>query len=67
LDPIIPPGQKGFNSRMVIEAVRPWEWRDKFPATSAITDETRNQYSAKWQKQLAQVQARHTQARYRGD
>ena len=67
LDPIIQPGQKGFNSRMIIEAVRPWEWRDKFPATSAISDETRNLYSTKWQNQLAQVQARHAQARYRGD
>jgi hypothetical protein len=48
---------------MIIEAVRPWEWRDKFPATSAISDETRNEYSKKWQKQLAQVQARHSLGR----
>jgi 4-hydroxy-3-polyprenylbenzoate decarboxylase len=60
LDPIIPPGQKGHNSRMIIEAVRPWEWRDKFPSTSAIDDATRTQYSEKWQKQLLQVQARHS-------
>jgi len=51
----------------VIEAVRPWEWRDKFPATSAITDEARREYSSKWAQQLAGVQARHTQARFRGD
>jgi UbiD family decarboxylase len=61
LDPIIRPEQKGHNSRMIIEAVRPWEWRDTFPATSAINDETRQKYSTKWQRQLAQVQARHTQ------
>jgi UbiD family decarboxylase len=67
LDPIIPPGQKGFNSRMIIEAVRPWEWRDKFPATSAIDDDTRSQFSAKWQHQLAQVQSRHAQGRARGE
>jgi 4-hydroxy-3-polyprenylbenzoate decarboxylase len=67
LDPIIQPEQKGHNSRMIIEAVRPWEWRDKFPATSAISDETRQKYSTKWQRQLAQVQARHTQGRGRGD
>jgi 4-hydroxy-3-polyprenylbenzoate decarboxylase len=60
LDPIIQPGQKGHNSRMVIEAVRPWEWRDRFPNTSAISDSTRKQISAKWDKQLAAVQARHT-------
>jgi 4-hydroxy-3-polyprenylbenzoate decarboxylase len=63
LDPIIQPGQKGHNSRMIIEAVRPWEWRDRFPATSAITEATRRQFSTKWDKKLAAVQARHTMPR----
>jgi len=67
LDPIIQPGQKGFNSRMIIEAVRPWEWRDKFPTTSAISDEMRKEYASKWQRQLEQVQARHSVARARGE
>jgi UbiD family decarboxylase len=31
LDPAIEPGKKGFNSRLVIDATRPWEWRDRFP------------------------------------
>jgi len=31
LDPRIPVGEKGFNSRAVIDAPRPYEWRDKFP------------------------------------
>jgi hypothetical protein len=52
---------------MIIEAVRPWEWRDKFPATSAISDETRKEYATKWQRQLAQIQARHGQERASGD
>jgi 4-hydroxy-3-polyprenylbenzoate decarboxylase len=67
LDPIIQPGQKGHNSRMIIEAVRPWEWRDKFPATSAISDEIRSEYSSKWHDQLARVHARHAQGRVRGE
>jgi len=67
LDPIIQPGQKGHNSRMIIEAVRPWEWRDKFPATSAISDETRTEFSKKWQTRLAQVQARHAQGHFKSD
>jgi 4-hydroxy-3-polyprenylbenzoate decarboxylase len=67
LDPIIPPGQKGHNSRMVIEAVRPWEWRDRFPDVSAISDTTRQKFSSKWEKQLAAVQARHGQPRWNGD
>jgi len=31
LDPAIHPDDKGTNSRMVIDACRPWEWRDRFP------------------------------------
>ena len=34
LDPIIPTGKKGFNSRFVIDATRPWEWRNEFPAVA---------------------------------
>jgi hypothetical protein len=52
---------------MIIEAVRPWEWRDKFPATSAIDADTRKEYASKWQRRLEQVQARHSNARVRGE
>jgi UbiD family decarboxylase len=31
LDPAIHPDRKGFNSRVIIDATRPWEWRDRFP------------------------------------
>jgi UbiD family decarboxylase len=31
LDPAIEPGRKGFNSRVIIDATRPWEWKDRFP------------------------------------
>ncbi len=31
LDPAIHPDNKTTNSRMIIDACRPWEWRDKFP------------------------------------
>jgi 4-hydroxy-3-polyprenylbenzoate decarboxylase len=65
LDPIIPPGQKGHNSRMIIEATRPYEWRDRFPAISQISNDTRKQFSAKWDKQLGAVQARHARANIR--
>ncbi|HWO42779.1 MAG TPA: UbiD family decarboxylase [Candidatus Eisenbacteria bacterium] len=60
LDPIIPPGRKGTNSRMIIEAVRPYEWRDRFPEISQISDDTRDKVSAKWAKELARVQASHS-------
>jgi 4-hydroxy-3-polyprenylbenzoate decarboxylase len=65
LDPIIPPGQKGHNSRMIIEATRPYEWRDRFPDVSQISHDTRKAFSAKWEKQLAAVQARHTRSQAR--
>jgi 4-hydroxy-3-polyprenylbenzoate decarboxylase len=64
LDPIIQPGQKGHNSRMIIEAVRPYEWRDRFPAISAISPETRAEISKKWEKQLAGVQERQGRSRF---
>jgi 4-hydroxy-3-polyprenylbenzoate decarboxylase len=63
LDPIIPRGQKGHNSRMIIEAVRPYEWRDQFPDVSQISNETRDRFATKWDQKLAAVQARHTQGR----
>jgi hypothetical protein len=50
---------------MIIEAVRPYEWRDRFPATSAISDETRNEYSTKWAKELAALESRHARRRAR--
>jgi 4-hydroxy-3-polyprenylbenzoate decarboxylase len=31
LDPAIHPDHKGTNSRLIIDATRPWEWRDRFP------------------------------------
>jgi 4-hydroxy-3-polyprenylbenzoate decarboxylase len=52
LDPAIPPGRKGFNSRAIIDATRPWEWRDQFPAVSAISPELRRQLEAKWGRAL---------------
>ncbi|HZU08219.1 MAG TPA: UbiD family decarboxylase [Chloroflexota bacterium] len=48
LDPAIPPGQKGFNSRAIIDATRPWEWREQFPPVSGISPALRQQLEAKW-------------------
>ena len=36
LDPIIPKDQKGFNSRAIIDATRPYEWLRYFSAGVAI-------------------------------
>lgn len=59
LDPIIPQGQKGHNSRMIIEATRPYEWRDQFPAVSEISPETRKKVEGRWGEMLATIVERH--------
>ena len=52
LDPIIPKERKGFSSRMIIDACRPFEWRDKFPSAAHISPERQQAVIAKWKKQL---------------
>ena len=50
LDPIIPPGAKGLNSRALIDATRPFEWRDKFPpvaiSSTAVIEAARKKWGA---------------------
>ncbi|MDP6560549.1 MAG: UbiD family decarboxylase, partial [Candidatus Binatia bacterium] len=48
LDPAIDPGNKFFNSRMIFDATRPWEWREKFPPVVEPSLETRSQVVKKW-------------------
>jgi 4-hydroxy-3-polyprenylbenzoate decarboxylase len=52
LDPRMPPekAQHGphTNSRAVVYAVRPWEWRDKFPRVNRISREEMAQVVAKY-------------------
>lgn len=48
LDPAIHPDEKGHNSRMIFEATRPYEWRDKFPAVSNLTPEEAKVARERW-------------------
>lgn len=41
LDAAIPVGQKGLNSRLIIDACRPYEWIDKFPEVVGTSPELR--------------------------
>ncbi|MDR7566733.1 MAG: UbiD family decarboxylase [Armatimonadota bacterium] len=52
LDPRIPPDRKGFNSRAVIDATRPFEWKDRFPAVACSSPEVRERVLAKWAEVL---------------
>ncbi|MBI2303921.1 MAG: UbiD family decarboxylase [Chloroflexi bacterium] len=49
LDPMAyPPELRIFNSRMVIDACRPWERLETFPPVATISQELRQQIEAKW-------------------
>ncbi len=48
LDAAIRPEEKGFNSRALIDATRPWEWKDKFPKVNAPSPEVAKKARDKW-------------------
>src|SRR5262245_23382332 len=48
LDPIIPKDQKGFSSRAIIEATRPYEWMKDFPMASAASTELKEKIIEKY-------------------
>lgn len=48
LDSAIRPDEKGFNSRALIDATRPWEWRDKFPKVNAPSPAVEKKAREKW-------------------
>ncbi|HEV8674277.1 MAG TPA: UbiD family decarboxylase [Methylomirabilota bacterium] len=48
LDPIIPAGQKGLNSRALIDATRPYEWKDKFPRVAISSKAVIEAAREKW-------------------
>jgi 4-hydroxy-3-polyprenylbenzoate decarboxylase len=53
LDPIIPRERKGLSSRMIIDACRPFEWRDRFPPAAEISQERQQAVMAKWKSILS--------------
>ena len=48
LDPAIPPDRKGFNSRMIIDATRPWEWREQFPEPIGPSPQVKQATRDRW-------------------
>ena len=48
LDPRMPVGNKGFNSRAIIDACRPYDWKDQFPPVVESSPELREKTMAKW-------------------
>ena len=48
LDPIIPVGKKGLSSRAIIDACRPWEWKDDFPEVIQAPPELMKSVKERW-------------------
>ena len=46
--PAIEPGKKGFNSRLIIDATRPWEWKEKFPPAIGPSPEQKRITRERW-------------------
>ena len=54
MNPMIPPEKKAVPvaSQLVIDATRPYEWRDRFPEVVASSPELRQQVLARWGEAL---------------
>src|SRR5690606_38358983 len=59
LDPLVSPEQRQkrdfTNSRVIIDATRPYSWRNEFPKVNAVSPELRAQILEKWENTLAEL------------
>jgi 3-polyprenyl-4-hydroxybenzoate decarboxylase len=57
LDPAMHPDQRNtgnfVNSRAILNACRPYAWRDRFPPVNALSPELKNKIVQKWKSELA--------------
>jgi len=57
LDPAMHPDQRDagnfINSRAILNACRPYAWRDRFPPVNALSAELKKKIEEKWKKELA--------------
>jgi len=53
IDPIIPPSERGFQSRGIIDACKPYEWMNEFPKVSGASEELKKKVAAKFGTSLA--------------
>ncbi len=57
LDPAMHPDQRDagnfVNSRAILNACRPYAWRDRFPPVNALSAELKQKITEKWHKELA--------------
>ena len=55
---MIPKERKGFNSRTIIDATRPYEWKDQFPAVNAVSDDFKAELDRKFASLIKEVLGR---------
>ena len=48
VEPAIPPWENNLMSRAILDATRPFEWIDKFPAVVDVTPDLRAQTVERW-------------------
>jgi 4-hydroxy-3-polyprenylbenzoate decarboxylase len=53
IDPIIPTSERGFQSRGIIDACRPYEWMYEFPKVSGASAELKAKVTKKFAASLA--------------
>ena len=52
LDPIVPKGLKGLNSKAIIDACRPYRWIKEFPPVAQPSPSMQKEMWEKWQDKL---------------
>jgi 3-polyprenyl-4-hydroxybenzoate decarboxylase len=50
LDPVIPKDKKGFSTRAIVDATRPYEWMKDYPLVSGSSPELKQQVVEKYGK-----------------
>jgi 3-polyprenyl-4-hydroxybenzoate decarboxylase len=59
LDPRLPPDKRDQGdftmSRMLIDACKPFPWRDRFPIANKFSAEKRKKIAEKWSRELTQL------------
>jgi 4-hydroxy-3-polyprenylbenzoate decarboxylase len=54
LDPVVPKDLKGFSSRAVVDATKPYEWATDFPKASAASEVVKKKVAEKYGKYFGQ-------------
>ncbi|HEX9879438.1 MAG TPA: hypothetical protein VGB25_04515, partial [Candidatus Binatia bacterium] len=48
LDPLVRQGEAPFNSRAIVDATKPFAWKDRFPPSVEFDTDLRRRVTEKW-------------------